>query len=205
MWACLALSSTSASSLLRSYCTPLLSSVLCRAFAPYSCPLLALGLDNVAINLSMSSGLSRLDKIFGLCKNERLFESYLRVDDHDEFDVFDGLDSQRPRVLRRLRFTTASSSQRFCGSTRPQFDGLTGLHDLSSIDGLDSQQPRVLRRLRVLRRPHRSTRPQFDRWPQFDSIPYSFQFFHTASGLDRDTVAVVHVTFGVMRHIVGPH
>ena len=37
--------------LLQSYCTLLLSSVLCRVIAPYSCPLLALGLDNVAIDL----------------------------------------------------------------------------------------------------------------------------------------------------------
>ena len=56
------------------------------------------------------------------------------------------------------------------------FDGLAGLTDLNLIDDLDL--------IRFLTQ---------------------FSIFHTASGLDRDTVAVVHVTFGVMRHIVGPH
>ena len=72
----------------------------------------------------------------------------------------------------------ATSDRWSHGSTRPQFDGFTGLTDLSSIDDLD-----LIRFLSI---------------------------FHTAGSLDRDTVAVGHVTFGVsgavfrgMRHIVG--
>ena len=41
---------------------------------------------------------------------------------------FDGLDSQLPRVLRRLRVLRWPH-----GSMRPQIDGLTGLTDLSSM------------------------------------------------------------------------
>ena len=72
----------------------------------------------------------------------------------------------------------ATSDRWSHGSTRPQFDGFTGLTDLSSIDDLD-----LIRFLSI---------------------------FHTTGSLDRDTVAVGHVTFGVsgavfrgMRHIVG--
>ena len=74
----------------------------------------------------------------------------------------------------------ATSDRWSHGSTRPQFDGFTGLTDLSSIDDLDL--------IRFLSQ---------------------FSTFHTAGSLDRDTVAVGHVTFGVsgavfrgMRHIV---
>ena len=59
------------------------------------------------MTLTASSGLSR-QNFRTLSYNDRLFESYLRVDDHDEFDeldgleffdgldFFDGFDSQRP-------------------------------------------------------------------------------------------------------------
>ena len=62
-------------------------------------------------------------RLFRTCKDERSFVSYLHVDDHDEFDEIDGLESLASSFdeLDSLEFLASS------------FDELDGLEFLDSM------------------------------------------------------------------------
>ena len=107
----------------------------------------------------------------------------------DGFEFFDGLTG-----LRDLGFDSFNGLYRL--------DGLTGLHDLNfdGLAGLTDLGFDVLKGLSL---------SDLDGCGLIRFLT-QFSIFHTAGSLDRDTVAVGHVTFGVsgavfrgMRHIVG--